>query len=156
VKPTYRAFLAAGLLAALVLAGVVSFYASNSPDGLMKVAGDKGFLGSAEPHHADGSPLAGYGTKGVDDARLSGGVAGVAGVGLTLLIGGGLFLAIRRKGTAANTTATDTGAGDGDAGGSAATGSGAVTGASDGDAAVTTDTATSGASGGVAPARERD
>jgi hypothetical protein len=99
MRLTRRSFLIAGVLVALVLAGVVSFYASSSPDGLEKVAGDKGFLGSAEPHRSDGSPLAGYGTKGVDDARLSGGLAGVAGVGLTLLIGGGLFLVIRRRGS---------------------------------------------------------
>ena len=37
-------FLLAGLLASLLLAGVASFYASSSPDGLEKVAEDIGFI----------------------------------------------------------------------------------------------------------------
>ena len=35
---------------ALVLAAVVSFYASSSPDGLEKVAGEIGFAESAKEH----------------------------------------------------------------------------------------------------------
>ena len=92
-----RTFLLIGLAVALLLAGVVSFYASGSPDGLEKVAGDTGFLDTAEQHPASDSPLAGYGTAGVDDARLSGGIAGVAGVLVTLGIAGGLFLVLRRR-----------------------------------------------------------
>lgn len=90
-------FLAVGLLVALLLAGVGSFYASSHPDGLEYVAGRTGFLDSADDPVDTGSPFADYGTKGVDDERLSGGIAGVAGVGLTLLIGGGLFQVLRRR-----------------------------------------------------------
>ena len=60
-----------GLLVALLLAGVVSYYASTSPDGLNRVAEDKGFSQTRTEHHGDGSPLAGYGTKGVGDERVS-------------------------------------------------------------------------------------
>ena len=91
------AFVAVGLLVSLFLAGVVSFYASGSPDGLEKVAGDEGFLSTAEGHRSDGLPLAGYALRGVEDARLSGGLAGVAGVLLTLLLAGGLFFVLGRK-----------------------------------------------------------
>ena len=35
---------------------------------------------SEKAHDLDDSPLADYGTKGVDNERLSGGLAGVAGV----------------------------------------------------------------------------
>jgi hypothetical protein len=105
-----RAFLAAGLLVALLLAGVASWYASSAPDGLEKVAGDQGFISQEQEHDLEGSPFAGYETKGVDDDRLSGGLAGVAGVGATLLLGGGLFLLIRRRGTA-GPAATGAGAG---------------------------------------------
>jgi len=99
-------FLALGVLVALLLAGVASWYASGSPDGLEKVAEDKGFLSSAEDHGLADSPFAGYATKGVDSGRLSGGLAGVAGVGATLLIGGVLFTAVRRRPSATSGTAT--------------------------------------------------
>lgn len=92
-----RRFLAVGLLVALLIAGVGSYYASSHPDGLEYVAGKTGFLDSADDPVDTGSPFADYGTAGVDDERLSGGIAGVAGVGLTLLIGGGLFWVLRRR-----------------------------------------------------------
>jgi hypothetical protein len=109
VKLSTRTFLLVGVLAALLLAGVASFYASAAPDGLEKVASDQGFQSSAEPHDAEGSPFAGYATRGVDDARLSGGLAGVAGVGATLLVGGCLFLLVRRRDTPPADAAADTG-----------------------------------------------
>ena len=63
-----------------------------------------------DQHASDGSPLAGYGTKGVDDGRLSGGLAGVVGCVVVLaLAGGDSSLAVRRRRTAP-TTQTPTGA----------------------------------------------
>lgn len=100
-----RTFFAAALLLALVLAGVVSSFASSSPDGLEKVAEDKGFIDTAQDHDLAGSPLADYGVAGVDNDRLSGGLAGIIGVGATLAVGGGVFLVLRRRATA--TEATD-------------------------------------------------
>ncbi|MEU9857486.1 energy-coupling factor ABC transporter permease [Streptomyces sp. NPDC047974] len=96
-----------GVVTALVLAGVVSFYASASPDGLEKVAADQGIDAKAEEyeHATADSPLADYGVKGVDSARLSGGLAGVIGVGLTLAVGTGAFWAVRRRRAAAETGA---------------------------------------------------
>ncbi|MFD3946954.1 energy-coupling factor ABC transporter permease [Streptomyces sp. NPDC058579] len=88
-----------GLVAALVLAGFVSFYASASPDGLEKVAADKGFDKNVEEHAAAGSPLADYGVEGIEAARLSGGLAGVIGVGATLAVGTGAFWLVRRRRT---------------------------------------------------------
>lgn len=85
-----------GLLVALVLAGVVSFYASSDPDGLEKVAVDKGFDSAATEHDASGSPLADYATKGIDNDRLSGGLAGVIGSVLVLGAAGGLAFVLRR------------------------------------------------------------
>ncbi len=87
----------AGLLVALVLAGIVSFYASSSPDGLNRVAQDKGFSNAEKQHGADDSPFAGYDTKGVDNGRLSGGLAGVVGSLVVLTIAGGLAFAVRRR-----------------------------------------------------------
>ncbi|MEU3428419.1 energy-coupling factor ABC transporter permease [Streptomyces gardneri] len=88
-----------GVVTALVLAGFVSFYASASPDGLEKVAADKGIDAKVEEHAAAGSPLADYGIKDVSNARLSGGLAGVIGVGVTLAVGTGAFWAVRRRRT---------------------------------------------------------
>ncbi|MEV8389714.1 MULTISPECIES: energy-coupling factor ABC transporter permease [unclassified Streptomyces] len=92
---------ATGLVTALVLAGFVSFYASASPDGLEKVAADQGIDRKTEPHHTADSPLADYGVKDVDDARISGGLAGVIGVAATVAVGSGVFWAVRRRRTAA-------------------------------------------------------
>jgi cobalt/nickel transport protein len=85
------------LIVALLIGGVVSFYASGSPDGLEYVAGSKGFLDTAKDSASAGSPLADYGVAGVGNARLSSGLAGVIGVLVTLLLAGGLFWLIRRR-----------------------------------------------------------
>ncbi|MFG2341343.1 energy-coupling factor ABC transporter permease [Streptomyces yangpuensis] len=98
---------ATGLVTALVLAGFVSFYASANPDGLEKVAADKGIDAKVEEHAAAGSPLADYGVKDVEDARLSGGLAGIIGVGVTVVAGTGIFWAVRRR-TSHEPTATST------------------------------------------------
>jgi len=92
-----RRFFVVLLVVALLVAGVASFYASSHPDGLEHVAGETGFLDTAEDSPSADSPLADYGTKGVENDRLSGGLAGVAGVVLTLGLGGALFLALRRR-----------------------------------------------------------
>ncbi|MFE4450055.1 energy-coupling factor ABC transporter permease [Streptomyces sp. NPDC056796] len=94
-----RTVWATGLAAALVLAGFVSFYASANPDGLEKVAADKGIDEKVQEHGAADSPLADYGVKDVGDARLSGGLAGVIGVGVTVAVGSGVFWAVRRRRT---------------------------------------------------------
>ncbi|MFD6025770.1 energy-coupling factor ABC transporter permease [Streptomyces griseoluteus] len=86
-----------GLATSLVLAGFVSFYASANPDGLEKVAHDKGIDKKTEPHHSSDSPLADYGVKDVANARLSGGLAGVIGVGVTVVAGSAVFWAVRRR-----------------------------------------------------------
>ncbi|MFD8381213.1 energy-coupling factor ABC transporter permease [Streptomyces sp. NPDC059679] len=88
---------AIGVAAALLCAGVVSFYASASPDGLEKVARDNGIDKKTEDHASKDSPLADYGVKDISDARLSGGLAGVIGVGATLAVGSGLFIVVRRR-----------------------------------------------------------
>ncbi|MGW1375287.1 energy-coupling factor ABC transporter permease [Streptomyces sp. NPDC002446] len=87
----------AGLAAALVCAGGVSYYASASPDGLEKVAHDHGIDAKTEDHAAKDSPLADYGVKDITDPRLSGGLAGVIGVGATLAVGTGVFVVVRRR-----------------------------------------------------------
>jgi hypothetical protein len=90
-------FIGIGLVVSLALAGLVSHYASSDPDGLEKVAGDVGFLESAEDSAVAGSPLSGYGLSGVSDERVSVGLAGIVGVLLTAAVAFGLFLWLARR-----------------------------------------------------------
>ena len=89
-------FIGAGLLVALALAFFVSPQASSKPDGLNKVAIDEGFADQERAHALDSSPTAGYAVDGVDDGRLSTGLAGVIGVTVTFAVAGGLFLVVKR------------------------------------------------------------
>lgn len=93
-----RTFLVVCLLAALLVAGGASYYASSHPDGLEAVAARTGFLDSANESPTASSPHADYSTRGIDDERVSGGVAGIAGALLVLGIAGGLFRVLRRRG----------------------------------------------------------
>ena len=81
-----------------VIAGFVSGFASSSPDGLEKVAGDEGFGDAARDHALSGFFLADYAVKGIDNPRLAGGIAGVIGVATTLAVGTLLFLLLARLG----------------------------------------------------------
>jgi len=92
-----RKFILAGLLISALLAGGASFYASSSPDGLEKVAEEIGFIDTAKDSSNADTALADYGVKGVENERLSVGVAGVIGVIATGAVSGGLFLLLRRK-----------------------------------------------------------
>ncbi|SCE77389.1 cobalt/nickel transport protein [Micromonospora coriariae] len=110
------AFLAGGLLVALLLAGVVSNYASSHPDGLdssllkgCTVDADDNIVGGSCPaqqardHELGDSPLADYGVRGVENSFLSTGLSGVLGVLVTFAVGAGGFWLLRRRGT----TSTD-------------------------------------------------
>ena len=90
-------FLAGGLLVALLLAGVVSNFASGSPDGLDATARQGCTFNAAGRDHRrhlhgssrsrttswPDSPLADYGIRGIDNPYLSTGLSGVLGVLLT-------------------------------------------------------------------------
>lgn len=91
-----RAFVIGGVLVALLFGAVVSQFAASSPDGLERVAEDTGFAGAAQQHAFSSGPFADYATTGVGNETLSLAVAGVAGVTITLAVGGGLLLALRR------------------------------------------------------------
>ena len=104
-----RLFVIAGLLVAIGLALVVSGFASSSPDGLEKVAGDKGFLETTKDHLFADSPVADYAVKGVGNERLSTGLAGLIGVLITFGVGLGVFALLR----AMRSGSRDAGAGKG-------------------------------------------
>jgi len=90
------AFLAVGLLVAVGLAFFVSQVASSYPDGLEKVAGQEGFLDTADDHALADSPFADYAAEGIDDEGLATGVAGGVGVALTFLVAGGLVWVVSK------------------------------------------------------------
>ncbi|TCB90097.1 cobalamin biosynthesis protein CbiM [Micromonospora zingiberis] len=104
-------FLAGGLLVALLLAGVVSNFASPHPDGLdsslregCTVDADGEITGGScpaqqEKEHEIGGPLADYGIAGLDNDFLSTGLSGGLGVLLTFAVAGGAFWLVRRRGT---------------------------------------------------------
>lgn len=93
-RASTRVVIGAGVLVALLLAGVLSLYASGSPDGLERVAEDKGFAKQADKHPAADSPLADYELR---DGRGTG-VAGVVGVVVVLAVATGGAYALRRPG----------------------------------------------------------
>ena len=92
-----RTFFVVSLIVALLVAGVASYYASSHPDGLEYVAQQAGFIDQAQDSPASKSPMADYTTRGVEDERLSGGVAGVVGALVVLVLAGGLFRVLRRR-----------------------------------------------------------
>ena len=79
-RPSTRLVVVLGITVSLLVAGVLSAWASTRPDGLSRVATSLGFADRARDSAASGSPLADYATTGVSDPRLSGGLAGVVGV----------------------------------------------------------------------------
>ncbi|MPZ80937.1 MAG: hypothetical protein GEV28_11270 [Actinophytocola sp.] len=102
-------FFAGFALAALVIAGALSYFADSDPDGLdsatlegcevvetsqgEELRGDC-IARNAGEHDMSGSPLADYAVGG--DGRLTG-VAGVLGVVATLAVAGGLFWLLRKR-----------------------------------------------------------
>jgi len=92
-----RTFVLSGIAVALVLAFLVSPFASSSPDGLEKVASDKGIDASVTDHELADSPLADYAVVGVENGSLSTGLAGLAGVAVTLAIVMGLVMLLKRS-----------------------------------------------------------
>ena len=90
-------FLAIGVFVTLLLASVVSYYASGDPDGLEKVAEEKGFIDDATEHGLGNSPLADYGVSGVTDDRLSVALAGAVGVVLMLVLSTFMFKFLAKR-----------------------------------------------------------
>ena len=88
-----------GLLITVLVAVVVSQFASSEPDGLEYVAEEQGFAATAEDHYLADAPLADYGENLEADRVISTGVAGLIGVVAALGIGFGLFWLIRAPDT---------------------------------------------------------
>jgi cobalt/nickel transport system permease protein len=71
----------------LVVAGVISLFASAHPDGLQFVGAKLGFESATQDSAVAGSPLAGYGVTGIGNAQVSGAIAGIIGVLVTIAVG---------------------------------------------------------------------
>lgn len=90
-----RRLLIAGGVLAVLLAAVVSFYASSQPDGLNRVAEDHGIAASERESAAAESLFADYAVSGVGNDRVASGAAGLAGVAVTAAVGFGFFRILR-------------------------------------------------------------
>lgn len=84
-----RKYVFLGLLAALLVAGFLSPFASPSPDGLERVAKDKGFLHLAEGKELIKAIMPDYVFPGIANEGVATALAGVFG---TLLVFGFMLL----------------------------------------------------------------
>lgn len=92
-----RWFTLGALAIALLIACVLSLWASSHPDGLEFVAGSTGFLDAAQDSATAGSPVADYGVVGVTDPWLSVALAGAVGCAATFGLAWLVGRAARRK-----------------------------------------------------------
>ncbi|OFW56358.1 MAG: hypothetical protein A2W01_00280 [Candidatus Solincola sediminis] len=101
-KKSLYVFIFAGLAIAAALALLVAPWASSSPDGLEKVAEDKGFIEKAEETEPawNGAPIPDYSVPGIGDSHpaLATALAGLAGTIAVFLLAWGLALVLKKKG----------------------------------------------------------
>ncbi len=71
------------LLVSLVIAAFLSPLASSNPDGLERVAEDKGFIHLSEGKEVVKAPMPDYVVPGVKNETIAGSIAGVVGTILT-------------------------------------------------------------------------
>ena len=93
-------FILMGLLVSLLLAGLLSPWASSSPDGLEKVAEDKGFMDKAEVQAAwTMAPIPDYAVSKVKSEAAAVGLAGLIGTLLVFATGmvAGRIMAAKKK-----------------------------------------------------------
>jgi hypothetical protein len=90
-----RLFTILALVFAVGLATAVSPFASTQPDGLERVAADRGFLADGR---ARAAPAADYAFPGIADERVATGLAGLAGTLAVFGAGLGVARLGRRRG----------------------------------------------------------
>jgi hypothetical protein len=90
-----KKLLVVGLLVSIVIASILSFYASSQPDGLEKVTADQSLDVNAVDSANSDSALADYGVAGVENERASAFLGGLIGVAITGLAGAGLYFWLR-------------------------------------------------------------
>ena len=94
-------FLGVALVVAVLLGVFVSPFASSRPDGLERVAEDKGFIKKAEDTEPawKHSPMPDYTVKSVKNEKVSTALSGFIGVLLTAAVGVALALGVMGLGT---------------------------------------------------------
>ena len=93
-----RIFVILALAVAVGLATAVSPFASANPDGLEKLADEKGFLDSGKlAGIQEDSPIPDYAVPGVDNERVATGLAGFVGTLVVFALGYGLAFVLRRR-----------------------------------------------------------
>ncbi len=88
-----RGLLVGGGIVTVLIAGVLSFLASGSPDGLERVAETEGFADAARDHALGTFALADYG----DIGGIPVGLAGLVGVVVTVVIAWAVFRFVGRR-----------------------------------------------------------
>jgi len=112
-KKSILVFTMAGLAVAVALALIISPWASSSPDGMEKVAEDKGFIEKAEGTEPvwESSPIPDYAVPGLTEeavneetgeveeepTKLATALAGLIGTVAIFLIAWGLALVLKKK-----------------------------------------------------------
>jgi hypothetical protein len=93
-----RWFTILALAVAVGLATAASPFASSSPDGLERVAGDNAFLEQGRLAKVqEDAPVPDYAFPGVDDPRVATGLAGFTGTLGVFALGWGLAVIVRRR-----------------------------------------------------------
>lgn len=102
-----RLFVIVAVSVAVGLAMAVSPFASSSPDGLNKVAEDKGFIDAGKLHSLQqDSPIPGYAFPGIENERVAKGVAGLVGTLGVFAVAYGAAYLLRRRGAPSARSAT--------------------------------------------------
>ena len=86
-----------GLIISVAVAVFISPFASSSPDGLEKVAEDKGFLAVSEGKEILKSPMPDYSVSFIKNEKISTSVAGMLGTLLTFAVAFLLGKLIKRR-----------------------------------------------------------
>ncbi len=91
-------FMFIALILCILLAVFVSPFASSHPDGLEKVAEDKGFLEESEGQEVwKSSLIPDYTMPGINNERIATGIAGLAGTLLVFALAWGIGKLIAKR-----------------------------------------------------------
>ncbi|NQT46956.1 MAG: PDGLE domain-containing protein [Candidatus Omnitrophica bacterium] len=91
-----KSWIIIGLFISLLLVLFISPFASSSPDGLERIAEDKGFLEKGEGHIIT-SPIPDYVWPGIEDEGVATSMAGVFGTLITFGLGLGIGSILKRR-----------------------------------------------------------